>query len=262
MTALAAARNPEMLQVPRLWRTFGVEDEIVIYPGALVALNTDGYIEPARSTGTSPTTLKAVGFATPLAQQLRGGVIDTTALDPGDKECQVDSGVGLLKNSADTDEITAADIGSDCYMVDDQTVARTDGGVAGTAQVTRGDVAFNGTDQVGLVVDVLPTLSVASETDDDTTATKLRNAWNASAQHAAVATASVDLSGAESYIILSFLDGGAAAHTVTAHSPATADVTGITNTTARVAPVAASRAVAGKVWDVSSRGVQVAVGLP
>ena len=111
-----------------------------------------------------------------------------------------------------------------------------DGGSA--SQVTRGDVTFNGTDAVGLVVDSLPTLSVASNTSDDQTATDLRDAWNASAQHAAVATASIDLSGAESYIILTFLD--TSAHTVTAYSPATADVVSITNTTTAIAPIAAA----------------------
>lgn len=111
-----------------------------------------------------------------------------------------------------------------------------DGGSA--VQITRGDVEFNGTDDVGLTVDSLPSLFVASDTNDDITATALRDAWNASAQHAAVATASVDLSGSESYIILTFLDN--AVHTVTAYSPATADVTSITNTQTAVAPTAAA----------------------
>lgn len=108
----------------------------------------------------------------------------------------------------------------------------------GTSQVTRGDVEFNGTDLVGLDVDSLPTLAVASATSDDNTATLLRNAWNASAQHAAVATATVDLSGAPSYIILTFLD--TASHTVTSYSPATADVTSITNTATAAAATAAT----------------------
>jgi len=109
----------------------------------------------------------------------------------------------------------------------------------GTAQVTRGDVVFNGTDLVGLTVDSLVDLTVASDTSDDITAAALRDAWNASAQHFAVATASIDISGTPSYIILTFKDAGAATHTVTAVSPATADVTGITNTTAAVAATAA-----------------------
>ncbi len=103
----------------------------------------------------------------------------------------------------------------------------------GTSQVTRGDVVFNGTDLVGLVVDALPTLSVASNTSDDQTAADLRDKWNASAQHSAVAVATIDTSGAESYIILTFRD--TASHTVTAFSPATADVTGITNTASAAA---------------------------
>lgn len=108
---------------------------------------------------------------------------------------------------------------------------RNDAG--GVSQVTRGDVVFSTTDAVGLAVDSLPDLTVASNTSDDQTATDLRDAWNASAQHAAVATASIDLSGAESYIILTFLDYEE--HTVTAVSPATADITGITDTTEAVA---------------------------
>lgn len=110
-----------------------------------------------------------------------------------------------------------------------------DGG--GASQVTRGDVTFNATDLVGLAVDALPDLTVASDTSDDITATALRDAWNGSAQHAAVATASVDLSGAESYIILTFADQSV--HTVAAVSPATADVTGLTNTQAAAAATAA-----------------------
>lgn len=106
---------------------------------------------------------------------------------------------------------------------------------AGAHQVTRGDVVFNGTDAVGLTVDGY-TVSVASNTSDDQTATDLRNALNADAFMATKATASIDLSGTPSYIILTFLDYEE--HIVVAYSPATADVTGITNTTEAEAPVA------------------------
>lgn len=151
---------------------------------------------------------------------------------------------------ADVEVLIAGDVeaGGQCYFVNtgpgtpnNGYFVGSDGSTAGTSQVTRGDVVFNGTDAVGLDVDALPTLQVASITSDDLTATALRNAWNASAQHAAVATASIDLSGAESYIILTFLDS--AVHTVTAYSPATADVVGITNTTAAVAATAATAVI-------------------
>lgn len=47
-----------------------------------------------------------------------------------------------------------------------------------------------------------------------------------------MATATIDTSGTESYIILTFLDDQV--HIVQAYSPATADVTSITNTTSAV----------------------------
>ena len=148
---------------------------------------------------------------------------------------------------ADVEVRIASDVtaGGQCYFVatgpgtpNNGYFVGSDLSTAGTSQVTRGDVVFNGTDAVGLDVDALPTLQVASVTSDDLTATALRNAWNASAQHFAAATATIDLSGAESYIILSFKD--TAVHTVVAYSPATADIVGITNTTAAVPAVAAT----------------------
>lgn len=257
MTALAAPRPTISLETgANYWRTFPVLADAVIYPGAVVAITAAGYLTPADVSAT----LRCVGIASPKTSQMTGslGYIDATDLASGVAECEVQSCIALLKNGSSS--ITLADVGNDCYLLDDQTVTRTDGSSAGTAQVTRGDVEFNGTDAVGLDVDSLPRISVASATSDDNTATLLRNAWNASAEHLAVATASIDLSGAESYIILTFKD--TAAHTVTAYSPATADVTGITNTTANVAAVAATKSVAGKVWQVDSRGVWVALGLP
>lgn len=257
--ALSAPKPTKTLDVgPLKWNTFKVAALAIIYPGAIVAIDADGYLVP----GDEATTLKTMGIATPKEHQLylgggSKGYIDATDAADGDFECEVLHCIAYCKNSAGDDEVEIAHVGDDCYLVDDETVALTDGSTAGTAQVTRGDVAFNGTDAVGLDVDALPTISVASNTSDDQTAADLRDAWNASAQHYAVAVASIDTSGAESYIILTFQDGGAAAHTVTAYSPATADVTGITNTTARVAPVAATRSVAGKVWQVDANGVWV-----
>lgn len=241
MTALAANRATEFLQTERIWRTFPVAADAVIYAGALVAINTSGYLVRA----SADTTLRVVGIACTEK--------DATDLANGDLEVEVDSNICLLGNGSTS--ITSNDVEALCYVVDDQTVNLSDGSSAGTSQVTRGDVVFNGTDAVGLDVDSLPRISVASVTDDDATATALRNEWNASAQHYAVARATIDTSGAESYIILTFLD--TASHTVTAYSPATADVTGITNTTANVAAVAATRPVAGRIHQVEDRGVYV-----
>lgn len=97
-------------------------------------------------------------------------------------------------------------------------------------QITRGDVVFNGTDDVGLYIDGFRVF-VPSNTSDDQTATDLRDEiLLLAANIPGTPVASIDISGAESWIILTFAD--TLVHTVTSYSPATADVTTITNTQA------------------------------
>lgn len=249
MTALAAPRpTPSLETGANYWRNFPVLADAVIYPGALVAINASGFLTP----GAPSTTLRCVGIAVPKREQMdRDGIVDATDLSSGDLTCEVQSCIALLANGSSS--ITVADVGNDCYLVDDQTVGRTNGG---TSQVSRGDFAFSGTDAVGLTVDGLD-IFVPSNTSDDQTVADFVAKWNAHPVAKTVATASSDISGAESWGILTFLD--TAVHTVVAYSPATADVTSITNTTAAVA---ATRIVAGKVWQVDARGVWVAIGLP
>jgi hypothetical protein len=86
----------------------------VIHPGALVVLR-GGYLEP----GSEAAGLIAAGRAQQAA--------DNSAGADGDLQVEVRRGVALWENSAGADEITQADVGSDCYIVDDQTVAKTDG---------------------------------------------------------------------------------------------------------------------------------------
>lgn len=118
---------------------------------------------------------------------------------------------------------------------------------AGAHQVTQGDVEYSGTDAVGLVVDGY-LVSVASNASDDQTVEDLRDAWNNDAYAASIATATMDTSGSESLIILTFIDY--AEHIVVAYSPATADVTSITNTTEAVAQAAqAVRYKNAKFWE-------------
>lgn len=255
MTALAAPRpvNPLAIGVD-VWRTFPVLADAVIYPGAAVVLTAAGYLKPA-VTGTG---LRCVGVAAPKRDQMnRDGVVDATSLSDGDVSCEVAGGIVLMKNASTS--ITIADIGNTCYLVDDQTVTRTDGSTAGTAQVTRGDVAFSGTDAVGVTVDGLD-IFVASNTSDDQTVADLVVKWNKHPVAKLMATATADTSGAESWLILTFLD--TATHTVVEYSPATAGVVSISNTTAAVAATAATRSAGGQVWHVDARGVFVALGLP
>lgn len=251
MTALTAPRStPSLATGKDAWTTHPVAANVKIYPGAQVALNATGYLVPA----TSVTTLKVIGVASPKGNQYTRtgpaqvvlGYIDTTDLADGAVECTVQHPIALMVNSGTS--ITKADIGNDCFAVDDQTVAKTNGG---TSQVTRGDVTFSGTDAVGVTVDGLD-IFVPSNTSDDQTAADLLAKWAAHPVAKTIATASIDTSGSESWFILSFLD--TAVHTVVAYSPATADVVNISNTTAAVA---ATRSSAGKIHDIDTRGVWV-----
>lgn len=86
-----------------------------IYEGALVCLSATGFATP----GAVATTLKADGIA--LA------TVDNSAGADGDLTVEVRKGTFRFANSAAGDAIAQADIGNDCYVVDDQTVAKTSG---------------------------------------------------------------------------------------------------------------------------------------
>ena len=86
-----------------------------IYAGSLVCLNASGYAVP----GSTATTLKARG----VAQEQ----VDNSAGSAGDLRVDTRRGIFKFGNSASADLIAIADIGNDCYIVDDQTVAKTNG---------------------------------------------------------------------------------------------------------------------------------------
>lgn len=86
-----------------------------ILAGTIVCLNAQGYATP----GATSTTLKADG----VAQE----TIDNSTGAAGDQTIRIVKGAHRFKNSAAGDAITIADIGNDCYVVDNQTVAKTNG---------------------------------------------------------------------------------------------------------------------------------------
>lgn len=86
---------------------------VKILAGALVALNAAGFATP----GAIATTLKGFGRAEEA--------VDNTGGSNGAVSITVRRGVFLYANSASADAITRADIKNDCYIVDDQTVAKT-----------------------------------------------------------------------------------------------------------------------------------------
>lgn len=86
-----------------------------ILAGTIVVLDSSGNAEP----GATATGKAAVGIAQETA--------DNTGGSAGDLAVKVRRGTYLLANSAAADEITNADYGSTCYVVDNQTVAKTHG---------------------------------------------------------------------------------------------------------------------------------------
>lgn len=94
---------------------FPVAASTKIYQGSLVCINASGLAVPASTS----TTLKCVGRAEQLADNSVGLA---SAIN-----IQVKRGCFKFANSASADLIALKDIGTNAYLVDDQTVALTNG---------------------------------------------------------------------------------------------------------------------------------------
>lgn len=86
-----------------------------IFGGAIVAINAAGFAVP----GSTALGLKGVGVAEARA--------DNTGGAAGAIRVRLSRRPHQFGNSAAADAITLASIGADCFIVDDQTVAKTDG---------------------------------------------------------------------------------------------------------------------------------------
>lgn len=113
MTALAADRDTPRAE--GAVNVYPVAAAKTIFAGALVCLSATGYATP----GAVATTLIAVGRADEH--------VDNSAGADGDLTVRVRTGVFRFANSAAGDLIGITEIGKDCYVVDDQTVAKTSG---------------------------------------------------------------------------------------------------------------------------------------
>jgi hypothetical protein len=85
------------------------------FAGALIARDANGRATP----GAVATTLKGVGRCEEYVDNSAGADDAVTV--------KINRGIFQFANSAAGDAITDADIGNDCYIVDDQTVAKTNG---------------------------------------------------------------------------------------------------------------------------------------
>jgi len=116
MAALTQGRNtPEAIGDTR---EGDVAASAVIHQGALLVRNGAENIEP----GHTDTGLVGIGRAEEA--------VDNTGGSAGDKTVRYRPGVFRFDNSAGADEIDKSHIGSLAYVVDDQTVAATDGSSA------------------------------------------------------------------------------------------------------------------------------------
>ena len=111
------ARGGDLLDLP-------AAANVVCFAGALAARDANGNATP----GATATTLRGLG-------RVRD-TVDNTGGAAGAERVKIEKGVFRFENSAGGDEISTADIGNDCFIVDDQTVAATNGtntrSVAGT----------------------------------------------------------------------------------------------------------------------------------
>lgn len=114
MTVLAAARSTPV-KAGELY-SLGVAASQKIYQGAIVCRDAAGFAVK----GATATTLKALGRAEALADNTSGSNDAITV--------PYRSGCFKYANSAAGDLIGRADIGNDCFIADDQTVAKTNGG--------------------------------------------------------------------------------------------------------------------------------------
>lgn len=109
MTALSAARQP--IEVEGKFGLAPVKGSTTIWQGALVV--SESSLAVPGKTGASLTTLG-------VAEE----TVKNTGAD-GAVKVKFRRGVFDFANSTSTDEITAGDVNKDCYIVDDQTVAKT-----------------------------------------------------------------------------------------------------------------------------------------
>jgi hypothetical protein len=113
MGALTADRNTPEREGVLLNK--GVAAAVKCRAGGIAVLDASGNIKPA----VTATGLLCVGRFEET--------VDNTAGDAGDVTATAKRGVFRYANSADADAITVAEIGDVCYLVDDQTVAKTSG---------------------------------------------------------------------------------------------------------------------------------------
>ncbi|MDO0944652.1 hypothetical protein [Chromohalobacter israelensis] len=125
-----------------------VAADAVCFAGT-IAMGDGGYAKP----GVTATGLTALGAFTHYVSNAGGADGDMTAV--------IERGCFRFANSSGADEITRADIGQVCFVVDDQTVAGTNGDT-GTGATRSPAGIVDDIDEVGVWVCIDPTNGVAA----------------------------------------------------------------------------------------------------
>jgi len=115
MTALEAGRNTKERDPASAWRG-PVAAAVKCFAGGIAVRDAAGNLKP----GVTATGLVVAGRFEEMADNSAG---EAAAISVDYKP-----GVFRWANSADADEIAKAEIGDNCYLVDDQTVAKTSAG--------------------------------------------------------------------------------------------------------------------------------------
>lgn len=113
--ALSAATSRHIVNLAPLKPWLAAANQI-FFAGGVVIVKSDGFAYVG-ITGTSQKIPGVCAFD-----------LDTTGLADGAKQVHLTGGtIGAFENSAAADAIAEDDVGKRCYLVDDETVALTDG---------------------------------------------------------------------------------------------------------------------------------------
>ncbi|KMQ72816.1 hypothetical protein [Marinobacter subterrani] len=140
---VAATKNRNTPTRAGYSRGHAVKAGVIAYAGTIAVMGAGGFAEP----GITATGLTALGRFDEF--------VDNSGGADGDKEVTISRGCFHFANSAGADEVVRADIGKLCYIVDNQTVAKTD------ATATRSVAGIvDGVDDTGVWVNIDPTNGV------------------------------------------------------------------------------------------------------
>lgn len=142
MTALSAnfaRRRMGVDPILALGFAIGLAASTHVYQGSMVAINQAGNLVPA----SADASLYVVGVSEED--------VDNSSGAAGALSCTPRRGPFYFVNSSSTDAITDADIGRPCFVVDDNTVARTsNGGARPVAGIVEGVDGFGVAVSVGM----------------------------------------------------------------------------------------------------------------